>query len=112
MKKTFALAVALPMSTFSDKKLEWAKMLPTYGTRKNVTGTQEQQDAVAKLMRLVGQSVSMNYSTGIGQWLAHECGGKGSALQNDVWNLLLHSSRPRLHRQYDKGVAEVRSQNL
>lgn len=41
MKKTFALAVALPMPTFSDKKLEWAKMLPTHGTRKNVTGTQE-----------------------------------------------------------------------
>ena len=45
-----------------SKTLEWDKMLPTYGTRKKVVGTQEQQNAVAKLMRLVGQSICMNYS--------------------------------------------------
>ena len=44
------------------KTLEWDKMLPTYGTRKNVGGTQEQQDAVAKLHRLVGQSICMEYT--------------------------------------------------
>ena len=48
--------------TFSDMKLEWDKMLPTYGSRRDVGGTQEQQDAVAKLMRLVGQSITMEYS--------------------------------------------------
>ena len=45
-----------------SKTLEWDKMLPTYGTRKKVVGTQEQQNAVAKLMRLVGQSVCMKYT--------------------------------------------------
>lgn len=44
------------------KTLEWDKMLPTYGTRRDVGGTQEQQDAVAKLLRLAGQSVCMAYS--------------------------------------------------
>lgn len=42
--------------------LEWDKMLPTYGVRSATEGTQEQQDAVAKLMRLVGQSVCMEYT--------------------------------------------------
>ena len=54
--------VKIPAPSITDKKLEWDKMLPTYGTRDDVSGTQEQQDAVAKLMRLVGQSVSMTYS--------------------------------------------------
>lgn len=46
-----------------SKTLEWDKMLPTYGTRDNkIQGTQEQKNAVAKLMRLVGQSVTMQYS--------------------------------------------------
>ena len=44
------------------KTLEWGKMLTTYGTRKKVGGTQEQQDAVAKLHRLVGQSICMEYT--------------------------------------------------
>ena len=45
-----------------SRTLEWDKILPTYGTRRDVSGTQEQQNAVAKLMRLVGQSICMNYS--------------------------------------------------
>ena len=45
-----------------NKTLDWGNMLSTYGTRKKVGGTQEQQDAVAKLMRLVGQSICMQYS--------------------------------------------------
>ncbi len=45
-----------------SKTLDWDLMLPTYGTRNNVGGTQEQKDAVAKLMRLVGQSVNMQYT--------------------------------------------------
>ena len=58
----YKLKVETPKPSVSDKKLEWDNMLPTYGTRTDVSGTQEQQDAVAKLMRLVGQSVSMTYS--------------------------------------------------
>jgi len=45
-----------------DKKLDWDNMLPTYGTRFDVGGTQEQRNAVAWLMRLVGQSLTMQYS--------------------------------------------------
>ena len=45
-----------------SKTLDWDLMLPTYGTRNKVGGTQEQKDAVAKLMRLVGQSVNMQYT--------------------------------------------------
>lgn len=45
-----------------SKTLEWDKMLPTYGDRDDPQGTQEQQDAVAKLLRLVGQSVCMKYT--------------------------------------------------
>ena len=45
-----------------SKTLDWDLMLPTYGTRNKVGGTQEQKDAVAKLMRLVGQSLDMRYS--------------------------------------------------
>ena len=52
----------VPQPSFSSKTLEWDKMLPTYGTRYDVGGTQEQQDAVAKLLRLVGQSVCMTYT--------------------------------------------------
>ena len=45
-----------------SKTLDWDLMLPTYGTRNKVGGTQEQKDAVAKLLRLVGQSVNMQYT--------------------------------------------------
>ena len=52
-----------------SRELEWDKILPTYGSRTKVEGTQEQQNAVAKLMRLVGQSSCMGYSpTGSGTW--------------------------------------------
>ena len=45
-----------------SKTLDWDLMLQTYGTRNKVGGTQEQKDAVAKLMRLVGQSLNMQYA--------------------------------------------------
>ena len=45
-----------------SKTLEWDKMLPTYGKRNDPQGTQEQQNAVAKLMRLVGQAICMAYT--------------------------------------------------
>lgn len=46
----------------AGRGLDWDDMLPTYGTKDDVGGTQEQQDAVAKLMRHVGASICMNYS--------------------------------------------------
>ena len=55
---------ALPATTF-----DWDKMLPSYieydpetGKRLSTLGTQEQQEAVAKLMRYCGQSAQMDYS--------------------------------------------------
>ena len=55
---------ALPATTF-----DWDKMLPSYieydpetGKRVGTLGTQEQQEAVAKLMRYCGQSAKMDYS--------------------------------------------------
>ena len=45
-----------------SKTLEWDKMLPTYGNRNDPQGTQEQQNAIAKLMRLVGQCICMGYT--------------------------------------------------
>ena len=54
----------LPATTFN-----WDKMLPSYieydpetGKRLGTLGTQEQQEAVAKLMRYCGQSAQMDYS--------------------------------------------------
>lgn len=46
----------------AGRGLDWDDMLPTYGTRDDVGGTQDQQDAVAKLMRHIGASICMNYS--------------------------------------------------
>ena len=36
---------------------------------------------------------------GIGQWLTHECGGKGTALQNDVWDVLRRMSTDQTLRE-------------
>ena len=55
-----------------SKTLEWDKMLPTYGDRYDPKGTQEQHDAVAKLLRLVGQSVCMKYTPNLS--LSNESG--------------------------------------
>lgn len=55
---------ALEPTTF-----DWDKMLPAYreydpetGSLKNILGTQEEQEAVSKLMRYCGQAVKMIYS--------------------------------------------------
>ncbi len=45
-----------------SKTLEWDQILPTYGKRNDPQGTQEQQNAVAKLQRLAGQSICMKYT--------------------------------------------------
>ena len=52
----------LPATTF-----EWDKMLPTY--TKESPGTEEQQQAVARLMRYCGQTVRMDYGESSGAHL-------------------------------------------
>ena len=97
------VTMARPM--FSDKTLEWDKMLPTYGTRTDVTGTQQQQDAVAKLMRLVGQSVSMDYSPSSSG--AYECAAYSSLINYFNYDAQTMKLVDRFRYSYDEWIRMI-----
>lgn len=94
--------VTVSQPSFSDKTLEWDKMLPTYGTRYDVGGTQEQQDAVAKLMRLVGQSVTMTYTPNSSG--AFDCAAYSSFINFFNYDAASVKYIERYHYSYDEWI--------